>query len=100
MSNMGHFYNSGGARCYEPCGCGSTDCAECFPELQEIVECECCGREVRRWALCEGDLCEDCSSAVMRSCHWCGEWHPDSEMIEGYCLKCYSTEIKDKEKAV
>lgn len=61
------------------CDCGCDDCETCHPELQEFVECECCGAQVHRYEYCEQTRrCPDCEAASMIQCEVCGKWFADN----------------------
>lgn len=72
------------------CLCGALDCPHCYPELQEIIECDCCGAEFPRWMNWEDRnghiLCEECADKVQ--CEECGEWFDSDEVDNGICKGC------------
>lgn len=81
------------------CSCGCYDCGDCHPELQELVQCECCGKYVHRYEFCEQTgRCPDCEDASMIQCEVCGKWFSDNtgedwaeENIVFCSEKCHNT---------
>lgn len=60
------------------CTCGCYDCGSCNPYLQEMVQCECCGKYVHRYEFCEQTgRCPDCEEASMVQCEVCEKWFHD-----------------------
>lgn len=80
-------------RWLEPCLCGAFDCPHCHPELQQLVECDCCGKELPLWMdLVSSDgytLCEECAEKIR--CEECGEWFYSDEVDNGICKRCQTT---------
>lgn len=61
------------------CTCGCYDCGSCYPYLQEMVQCKCCGKYVHRYDFCEQTgRCPDCEEASMVQCEVCEKWFCDN----------------------
>lgn len=68
------------------CTCGCYDCGSCNPELQTMVQCECCGKFVHRYDFCEQTgRCPDCEDDGMFRCAECDAWLNDDM---GTCPVC------------
>ena len=80
-------------RWLEPCLCGALDCPDCHPELQRLIECDCCGKAFPRWMNWEEKdgytLCEECVEKV--HCEVCGGWFDSDEVDNGVCKRCQTT---------
>ena len=68
------------------CDCGARDCHTCHPELQDTVQCECCGEEFHLYEIDIGTgICHDCYMEA-DNCDACHCWTKDYITIDDVCL--------------